>query len=259
MEIVVSYATRIIGAVLLLLAGIWVAKLAERLTRSALSRAKVDVTLCGFIARAARTAILALAVIACLGAFGIETTSFAALIGAAGLAIGLAFQGTLSSIAAGVMLLSLRPFKVGDLITVAGFHGTVQAIGLFTVELDTFDLRRVVLPNNAVFGESIENHSHSPKRRVEVDVGCAYGADLKKSREIILAACRTIEDTLDAPEAYLMGLGGSSVDWQARVWVSPARYLAVRDQLTEAVKQHLDDAGISIPFPQMDVHLDKLG
>lgn len=258
MDMVIDYTVRVVGVCVVLFVGNWLSKLVERMTLNALRKAEMDTTVRRFLARAARTTLMVLVIIACLGVFGIETTSFAAILGAAGLAIGLAFQGTLSSISAGVMLLTLRPFKVGDLIIVAGFEGIVQEIGLFTVELNTWDMRRIILPNSAVFGAPLENHSHSPKRRVEVDVGVDYGCDIRAAREVIFEACKTIEDTLDEPQAYLVGLGGSSVDFQARVWVAPERYLAVRDQLTEAVKLALDEAGISIPFPQMDVHLDKL-
>ncbi len=254
-EVIVNYGLKVVGVIALIFVGRIVAAFAGRWAEGLARRSKTDETVSRFIGKAARAVVMLLVVLSALGIFGIETTSFAAVIGAAGLAIGLAFQGTLSSIAAGVMLLTLRPFKVGDLITVGGYHGMVFEIGLFTVSLDTWDNLRIVLPNNEVFGKPLENHTHHERRRVEVDVGVDYGADLKKTEEVILAACATISDTLDEPQAYLMGLGASSVDWQARVWVAPERYLGVRAELTAAVKNHLDEAGLTIPFPQMDVHL----
>jgi small conductance mechanosensitive channel len=185
-------------------------------------------------------------------------TGFAAVIGASALAVGLAFQGSLSNFAAGVMLLVFRPFKVGDVVNVAGQTGKIDEIGLFTTTMDTADNRRLILPNGSVFGAVIENISYHDTRRLDVAVGSEYPADLDRTREVLLRAARSLPTVLADPEpaAVLLELGDSSINWSVRVWVNAADYWPTRDALTRAVKLALDEAGIGIPFPQMDVHLD---
>jgi len=222
-------------------------------------RANVDETLTRFIAKILRWLILVIAGIMCLSAFGIETTSFAAVLGAAGLAVGLAFQGTLSNFSAGVMLLVFRPFKVGDAVTVGGTTGKVDAIDLVSTTLDTADNRRFVVPNSTVFGSTIENITFHDTRRVDINVGCDYSADIDRTREVLNEAALTVPGRIDDPEhqIVLSGLGASSVDWIVRVWCKTDDYWDVRDAGIRAVKQALDNAGIGIPYPQMDVHVDK--
>jgi small conductance mechanosensitive channel len=224
-----------------------------------MGRARIDATLSRFAAKASRWAILVLAVLGCLGLFGINVTTFAALIGAAGLAIGLAFQGTLGNLAAGVMLLVFRPFKVDDAVNVAGELGKVYEIGLFTTCLDTFDNRRIIIPNGQVFGSIIENISHHDVRRADVPVGVDYGAGIDETREVLTRAALSVPGRLTdrEPQVVLSGLGASSVDWEVRVWAAAADFLAVKQATIRAVKTELDGAGIGIPFPQMDVHLDQ--
>jgi small conductance mechanosensitive channel len=190
--------------------------------------------------------------------FGIQTTSFAAVIGAAAFAIGLAFQGTLSNIASGVMLLIFRPFKVSDVINAAGVTGRVIEIGLFTTCFDTLDNRRIFVPNALIFGGTIENVTYHEKRRVDVSVGTDYGADLDEVRAVLERSIASVEGAVDDPEPqiYLLELGGSSIDWSVRVWCMTDDYWPVREATTRAVKIGLDAAGIGIPFPQMDVHVD---
>lgn len=257
LEQLLQYAIKIAGVGLVFFLGFKVAGLAGKLTEAALRRGRVDETLTRFGARAARWLILVLVIIACLGAFGIETTSFAAIIGAAGLAIGLAFQGTLSNVAAGIMLLIFRPFKVGDLIRVSGELGTVVEIGLFTTAIDTLDNRRVILPNSGVFGTTIENITHNPKLRVDIPVGIDYRASIAETRAVLQRAAATVPGSIDTPQIILLALGGSSVDWEVRVWCHTADYWTVWDATIEAVKTALDTAQISIPYPQLDVHLDR--
>jgi small conductance mechanosensitive channel len=190
--------------------------------------------------------------------FGIQTTSFAAVIAAGGLAIGLAFQGTLSNFAAGVMLLAFRPFKVGDLIVVAGTMGTVQEIELFTCELTALDNRRIVIPNSSIFGSTIENLTHHPQRRVDIPVGTSYSADTDRVRAVLEATLAKVEGVLEepAPQVLLKGLGSSSVDWQLRGWCNTEDYWDVWQRMIRDAKAALDREGIGIPFPQQDVHLD---
>ena len=219
---------------------------------------RLDPMLAQFFSNVARYAILTAAVLGCLGVFGIQTTSFAAVLGALGLAIGLAFQGTLSNFAAGIMLLVFRPFKVGDVIEVAGEIGSVKELELFTTELVSADNRRIIVPNSEVFGKKIINYTHYPTRRVEVAVGTDYGADLDKVRGVLEGVAKSVEGGLEEPPpaVFLSELGGSSIDWKVRVHTKTEDFWDVYQRLTRAVKRALDAEGIGIPFPQSDVHLD---
>ena len=207
----------------------------------------------------ARWLILSCAFIAILGNFGVSTASFAAILAAIGFGIGLAMEGALSNVAAGVMLLIFRPFKVNDFISVSGEDGTVAEIDLFTTSLNTMDNRLVILPNKVVFGTTLQNFTANDLRRVDVAVGVTYSADLDTTRKVLEEAVQSVNNygADKAPEVYLVQLGGSSVDWSLRVWAAPAYYWEVREETTAAAKKALDAAGISIPFPQLDVHLDR--
>lgn len=194
----------------------------------------------------------------------INVAGFAAILAAAGFAIGMALQGTLGNFAAGVMLLIFRPFKIDDYIVVADTEGTVEEIDLFTTRLNALDNRHLIIPNGEIFGAKLENYSRNQVRRVDVNVGAAYSADLDSTRAALLrAVSKVCEQTaeavgsVDTPQAqvYLMELGASSVNWQLRVWCCPEDYWDVRERLTAAAKVSLDQSGISIPFPQMDVHV----
>lgn len=245
-------------AIVLIIAVIFVAGWIKRLTLKACRKADVEETLARFLSNMVRYLVLFAGGIAILGTLGIETTSFAAVLAAAGFAIGMALSGMLGNVAAGVMLLFFRPFKVGDVVNAAGVTGKITEIGLFTTAFDTPDNRRIIVPNGSVFGGTIENISFHDTRRVAVSVGTDYGADIDKTREILLAAAKATPNILQDPEpaAVLTGLGGSSIDWSVRVWVNASDFWGVTDQLTRDVKVALDNAGIGIPFPQMDVHLD---
>jgi small conductance mechanosensitive channel len=254
-----TYGLRAAGA-LLFLAVAWVgAGWVRRAMRQGLARTKFDLTLGKFLSNVVRWIILTLAVLACLGTFGIQTTGFAALIGAVGLAVGLGFQGTLGHLASGVLLLVFRPFKVGDVVNIAGSLGKVNEIDLFMTELDTPDGRRVIIPNSRIFGDVIENITHHPRRRADVNVGVAYDADLDQTRVVLEDAVRQVPGALADPpaEVLLQDLGSSSVNWVLRVWAPRDDFFKVRQAATRAAKVALDRAGITIPFPQMDVHLYK--
>jgi small conductance mechanosensitive channel len=231
----------------------WMSKAVEK----ALRRVKFDETLTLFLARLVRWGILFLTGLSCLSWFGIETTSFAAVIGAAGLTIGLAFQGTLSNFAAGAMLLVFRPYKVGDTITSGSYQGTVAEIALFTTEIDTSDGRRIIIPNSTINGSVIENVTYHRLRQVAVPVGVAYDADIDTTRKALERALAMVPQAVKQPAAdvVLVGLGDSAVNWTARVWATQADNGAAKQALIRAVKMELDQAGIGIPFPQMDVHL----
>ena len=225
---------------------------------------KVDLTLGKFLTKAVRNILMVVVAMVILEQqFDINVAGFAAILAAAGFAVGMALQGTLGNFAAGVMLLVFRPFKVDDYIVVADAEGTVEEIDLFTTRLNSMDNRHVIVPNAEIFGAKLENYSRNPIRRVDVNVGAAYDADLDATREALTRAVNRVvaEMSTDAkihaptPQVYLMELGASSVDWQLRIWCHPSKYWDVREELTAAAKQELDSANIGIPFPQMDVHV----
>lgn len=250
-----------VAGALVLFAIAWVAGMwARRAIRQALLRTRFDPTLAKFISNLTRWLIVLLAVLACLSLFGVTTTSFVAVIGAATLAIGLGFQGALSHFAAGIMLLVFRPFRVGDLVSIAGQLGRINEIDLFLTELDTPDGRRINIPNGQIFGAVIENISYHPRRRVDVPVGVAYMADLDHTRAVLEQAVRAVEPRLDdpPPEVILDSLGTSSVNWILRVWTRRDDFFATRQATVRAAKYALDRAGITIPFPQMDVWVRSL-
>jgi small conductance mechanosensitive channel len=258
-QTLIGYALNVAGALLILLLGFFVAGRVASSIRKSSDKRNLDPTLARFFANIARYVIVILAGISALGYFGVETTSFAAVLGAAGLAIGLAMQGTLGNVSAGVMLIIFRPFKVGHYISTAGQSGTVQEVSLFAVTLVTPDNRVITVPNGAVFGSTIENVSAKDTRRVQITVGVDYGADMDTTRAVLLEVMTNVENRLDdpAPAVVCAGLGASSVDWHCRVWVPASEFWPTMDKATVAIKKALDEAKIGIPFPQMDVHLDK--
>jgi small conductance mechanosensitive channel len=256
---IVSYGTSAAGALLLLFVAWIAARIIGSMVATGLRKASFDETLTRFFAKAVRWLVLVIALLMCLSIFGIETTSFAAVLAAGGFAVGLAFQGTLGNFAAGIMLLVFRPYKVGDVVNVAGQVGKVNEIELFTTTLDTFDNRRIIIPNGTIFGSVIENITHHPQRRADVEVGVDYSADIQKTREVLEAAVKSVEGVLQdpAPAVMLTGLGGSSVDWVVRAWANTGDFGSVKERTTVAVKEALDAAGIGIPYPTMDVNVNQ--
>ena len=225
---------------------------------------RVDVTLGKFLTKAIRNMVLlVVAMVALQTTTGTDLSAFAAILAAAGFAVGMALQGTLGNFAAGIMLLMFRPFKVDDFIVVADTQGTVEEIDLFTTRLNTLDNRHVIIPNGEIFGAKLENYTRNAVRRVDVNVGAAYSADLDSTRDALNQAVTAVVADLahngqtgaPMPQVVLKGLGASSVDWQVRVWCSPEHYWGVHEKLTYAAKNNLDAANIGIPFPQMDVHV----
>jgi len=257
-DTIIGYATSVVG-VLVFIIVVWiVAGWIGRLVRNSLESSPLDDTLTRFFPRLARWLVIIIGVVMALGIFGIQTASFAAVIGAAGLAIGLSFQGTLAHFAAGVMMLIFRPISVGDVVKLEGELGTIQEIDLVLTKMDTFDNRRVTIPNGEVFSSTIITLNAHEMRRVDVPVGADYGADIDATRAALERALPNIEGALEepAPQIVLDGLGGSSVDWVVRAWAPTPDWLAVKQATIRAIKMALDEAGIGIPFPQMDVHLD---
>lgn len=258
-DVVLVWGVRVVGVLVTLFIAWVLSGWARRSIRRALGARNFDATLTKFFSNLARWAILIAAFIGVLGVFGIQTASFAALIAALGLAIGLAFQGTLSNFAAGIMLLVFRPFRVGDYVRVADETGTVEEVELFFTELKTVDAKRLIIPNSTILADAIENFTHHEVRRVTVSVGVDYSADLDRSREVLEGCVKNVEGALEdpAPQIFLSGLGDSSVDWQVRIWTTGDIYWDVHQRTVRAAKQALDEAGIGIPFPQMDVHFDE--
>lgn len=245
-------------AVILILAVFLIAGWLRRMTERAFARARVEQTLARFLANLVKYGVLIAGGVAILGTLGIETTSLAAALAAAGFAIGMALSGTLGNVAAGIMLLLFRPFKVGDVVVVDGVTAKVYQINLFNTEVDTFDNRRIIMPNSNVFNNTIENISHHPTRRSDVSVGTSYSADIDKTREVLTRVAHAVEGGLadPPPQVALTGMGASSIDWSVRVWTQAADVWPVKERLYRDIKLALEGAGISIPFPQMDVHID---
>lgn len=260
--LLVQYCLPLVWAIVIIVVTLIVAKIVSGMVRKAAAKGNIDVTLSRFFGKLVFYAIVIVGGMFALSKFGIEVTSFAAILAAAGFAVGMAMAGTLSNFAAGTMLLVFRPFKVGDVINAAGVTAKVNEIELFTTTLDTFDNRRIIIPNSQIYGGTIENISFHAERRVDVNVGVDYSADMDKTREILSKAADTLAAKRIDGEGrghvvYLLDLGDSSVNWVVRFWCKSADFWAVKEELTRAVKVELDAAGIGIPFPQMDVHLDK--
>ena len=257
-DMALLYVPHVIGGIVILVVGWLVAGVAARWARRGLMRVeRVDPTLRNFLVSLLRYAILIFTGLAVLNAFGVQTASLIALFGAAGLAIGLALQGTLSNVAAGTMLLLLRPFKVGDYIDAGVAAGTVVELGLFTTELATFDNVQVIVPNTALWGATLKNYSCYPTRRLDVTVGISYGDDLEAAiatlRQVLIDEPRVHREP--TPDVLVGALGDSSVDLIARFWCNASDYWPLKFDLTRRFKQTCDARGITIPFPQRDVHI----
>ena len=260
MAAVAHYGLNIIGGILILIIGRMIANWAKGAVEKNLQKSdKVDETLRTFLGTLTRYVVLIFTFIAVLSQFGIETTSLIAVFGAASLAIGLALQGTLSNIAAGVMLLIFRPFKAGDYVEAAGIAGTVKSITLFVTELATPDNVQILAPNAQVWGATMKNYSHHPTRRVDFVIGIDYSDNIDKAQETVRAVAngdaRVLQDP--APMVVVGELGDNSVNLTIRVWCQAGDYWGVKFDLTKAFKQRFDGEGISIPFPQRTVHLIK--
>ena len=253
-----SYALDAVGALVILLVGWWIAGRTQYLVRRALDRVpRIDDTLKPFLSSSVRYFVIVITFVAVLAEFGVQTTSIIAVLGAAGLAIGLALQGTLQNIAAGIMLLVLRPFRVGEYIDAGGVSGTVDAINLFTTDMTTYDGVYRSVPNAELWNRNILNYSRNPTRRLDIPVGIAYEDDVEQALGLLLSHLSQDTRVLPDPEPQVLvtGLGDSSVDLTLRCWTSRTDFWPLRFELNKKVKLWLDAAGISIPFPQRDVHL----
>jgi small conductance mechanosensitive channel len=255
--VLATYGINVVGAFLIIIVGFMVAGWARRTLERTLSRSgKMDATLVRFFGSLIRYAIMGFVIIAALQRFGVEATSLVAVFGAAGLAIGLALQGMLSNVAAGIMLLMFRPFKIGDFVDIGGQAGTVKEVGLFTTELATGDNVKIIMPNGQIWGSAIKNFSAYPTRRVDLVMGIDYGDNIDTAMATINRVIGEEPRALSDPESTVAvaELADSSVDIVVRVWVNAADYSGVRWDLTKKLKEQLEADGISIPFPQQTVH-----
>lgn len=256
-EQLVDLGLNVVAAIAILIVGWVVADWVEKVVRGATKRnEKLDATLVAVTSRVARWAVLVFTIIAVLDRFGVQTASLVALLGAAGLAIGLALQGALSNVAAGVMILGLRPFRIGDAVDIGGTVGAVEDVGLFITKMRTFDGVPVFMPNGRIWGNEIKNFSRADRRRIDLTIGVGYGDDLDHALGVLAQIVAAEPRILVEPEPVLKvdSLGESSVDLLVRVWALPADFLATKMDLTKTIKQRFDAEGISIPFPQRDVH-----
>lgn len=253
-----KYVFDVTLALVILIAGFIVSAWAQRWARRTLAKVKgLDDTLEPFIAGLIRYTILVVVFVAVLAQFGVHTTSIIAVLGAAGLAIGLALQGTLANIAAGMMLLFLRPFRVNDYIDADGIAGTVEEIGLFVTQMRTFDGLYVSVPNNQLWNATITNYSRNRTRRLDIPVGVGYDDDLKTAKQVLTDLIASDDRVLNdpAPLVIVKSLDDSAVTLEIRLWASIDDFWSLKWDLTEGIKTSLDKAGISIPFPQRDVHI----
>jgi len=256
-ELVTVYGLKLIAALAIFIIGRWLAKMVKNLVEKIMTKKSVEPTIISFTCNLIYTTIVVFVVIAAISKLGVQTTSFVAVLGDAGLAIGLALQGSLANFAAGFLLIIFRPFKAGDLVEAAGMTGTVSEISIFTTIMKTPDNKVIIIPNSAVMGSTITNYSAMPTRRVDLGIGVGYDDDLKKVRQVlddlISRDNRILKDR--APMIAVAELADSSVNFTVRLWVKTADYWGVYFDTTEAVKLRFDEEGISIPYPQQDVHM----
>ncbi len=257
---VTTYGMRIIGAVLILVIGRIVSSLVGRLVKKALLRAKVEASLVGFLVSLTKIGVIVFAVIAALAKFGVETTSFVAVMGAVGFAIGFALQGSLSNFAAGVMILLFKPIKVGDLVETSGYLGTIKNIGLFVTEMDTLDNRLIIIPNGKLTSDVINNVNANGLRRVDMTAGISYDDDMNLAKKLCMEVMVNHPHVLNepVPVTAISEMGDSSVNLIVRPWTHPDYYWDVWFDVTQGIKEAFDANGISIPFPQQDVHLHRM-
>ena len=260
MELVTTWGIKVLGALVVLAIGRMIAGLMRRMVVKGMQRAKFDSTLIPFLSSMVYYLLLTLVIIAVLGLFGVPTAQFVAILGAAGLAVGLALQGTLANFAAGVMLLVFRPFRVGDFVEVGGSAGSVVAIHVFSTTMNTSDNIRIIVPNGTVWGAVIKNYSVNDTRRNDMVVSVSYDDDLGKVIEVIQGVLTADPRVLQDPQPLVAvsEMADSSMNLVVRPWSKRQDSWALRCDLTRKLKEELESAGCSIPFPQQDVHIHQM-
>lgn len=258
-EKLAAFAGNVLAAIAIYLVGKIVVRILTGLLEKVMVRAKVDATLSSFLSNIAHYVLITFVILMALESLGVDTTSLAAIMGAAGLAVGLALQSSLSNFASGVMIILFKPFRVGDFIEAGGVSGTVEEISIFSTLMKTGDNKQIIVPNGAIYGGNIINYSAKPTRRIDMVVGCGYDDDLRAVKAFLTILVESDERILKdpAPVVAVSELGDSSVNFVVRPWVNSADYWAVLWDLNERVKLGFDERGFNIPFPQREVHLHK--
>lgn len=259
-DLLIAYGLKVIAAIIVLILGLWVIKIVTSRATKIMEKRDLNISVRGFLRSLINVLLKVMLLISIAKMVGFETTSFIAVLGAAGLAVGMAMQGTLSNFAGGVMILVFKPFKVGDLIVSQGHLGKVKEIHIFVTILLTPENKTVILPNAAVSSNDIVNYTTEGVIRVDLDFGISYDSNIKKAKDVLMQIIENHPKVLKDPAPFVgvKGLGASSIDLAVRPYAKPADYWAVYFDVYEAGKIALDEAGITIPFPQMDVHLDKV-
>ncbi len=256
----VPWSIKIITALLIFIIGRWIARFLANMSRKLMLKGKLDQMLVNFVGNILYALMLTIVVLAALEQLGIQTTSALAILGAAGLAVGLSLQSSLSNFAAGVMLIIFRPFKTGDFVEAGGIAGIVETITIFTTIMRTGDNREVIVPNGQIYSGTITNYSARETRRIDMVFSIGYEDNIKQAKTLIEEALKQESRILDdpAPTIMVLELGASSVDLAVRPWVNSSDYWAVRSDLLENIKAAFDANGISIPYPQQDVHIKDM-
>ncbi|OIO72535.1 MAG: mechanosensitive ion channel protein MscS [Zetaproteobacteria bacterium CG1_02_53_45] len=256
---IIPWAINIVMVLAIFLVGRKIAHILLNIVDKMLNKAGMDTMLVGFVHSILNALLLLFIIIASFDQLGVDTTSFIALIGAAGLAVGLALQGSLQNFASGVLLIVFRPFKVGHFIEAGGAAGVVEEIGIFSTRMRTGDNREIIVPNGAIYGGTITNNSARATRRIDMVFGISYDDDIRKAKQIMQSIIDADERILKEPETLIAvgELANSSVNFNVRPWVNTADYWTVKFDLTEKIKLAFDDNGITIPYPQMDLHISK--
>ncbi|WP_075340372.1 mechanosensitive ion channel family protein [Tenacibaculum agarivorans] len=259
-SILLEYAPKVVSALIILIVGLWIIGMLTKAAKKIMESRGLDVSLRGFLTSLINWSLKIFLFVTVAGKLGVETTSFAAIIAAAGLAIGMALQGSLANFAGGALLMVFRPFKVGDYIEAQGEQGVVKDIQIFTTKLNTVDNKEVILPNGALSNGNIINYSSEAQRRVDLTFGVSYDADIKQTKEVLLSVINSTPFTLKDPApAVMVGeLADSSVNFITRTWVESADYWNAYFHIMENVKIELDKAGIEIPYPH-SVEIQKEG
>ena len=257
MDKIIGFLPSIIGAIIVLFVGVWICRLIRKFVRRLMIARSVDITIQNFVNELLRWVLYIILFLTVIQKVGVPVSSFLGALAAAGVAIGLALQGSLSNFAGGIMLLILKPFRIGDSIEAKGHIGIVERIGMFYTTLIKFGNERVIIPNGPLFSDNIINYSQNPTRRHNIIVGIGYGSDLKKAKEILYRLAKECPTALQEPPAvvYVEELADSSVNLSLRIWSNTENYLETRFYLIEQIKLTFDKEGIEIPFPQRDVHI----
>ncbi len=259
MNLVWEYGPSLVLAIVTLIIGLWVIGIITRGVGRAMDKRNVDSSLAPFLKSLISAILKVMLIISVIGMVGVEATSFVAVLGAMGLAIGLALQGTLQNFAGGVIILLLKPFKVGDYVEAAGYSGTINSIQIFNTYLKTPDNKTIIIPNGDLANSSMTNYSTEPRRRVDWTFGVGYGDNAGKTREVLMELIKADTRILTDPEPFiaLSELADSSVNFVVRVWVESADYWGVFFDMNEKVYKKFADEGLNIPYPQMDIHVHK--